>query len=429
MSLLLTILAFGIMIMIHELGHFLVARAFGVRIETFSLGFGKPIFNIERGGTNFRISWLPLGGYVKMKGENPDEEADGQWDSFKSKTWWQRALIALAGPFANLILAILIFIVSFLLPQRLEDSRPVIGKAEGIWAAKLMPGDSLAAVNGKPVKGFGEAMYMLDITKENTLKLIRQGETMELKIPGAQKDSLIASLQPVAEAIVGDVSPGYPAWRAGLKSGDRITQVDSVQVIDWYQMRELIIGSKSPSVLLEISRGDSLLTRRITLEANILDNQNTRMIGITQHQPVRYSYHYKPGEAIVSGFTTTLRMIVMNYYGLYRLFQKPESLSSNLGGPVMIVTMSQSVGSKGMSSLLLFFGGISLILMIMNLLPIPILDGGQIMFCLIEGIFRKPLPLRTQEIAQRIGFSLLIMLMVFAFYSDIQKLVLRLISS
>ncbi len=429
MSLVLTILAFGIMITIHELGHFLVARAFGVRIETFSLGFGKPIFNIERGGTNYRLSWLPLGGYVKMKGENPDEEADDLQDSFKSKTWWQRALIALAGPFANLILAILIFIVSFLLPQRLEDSRPVISQVEGIWASKLLPGDSLALVNGKAVRGFGEAMYLLNPVRKNDLRIVRQGKLYSLKVPGAEKDSLISSLQPVAEAIVGDVSPGYPAWRAGLKGGDRITSVDSVQVTDWYQMRELIIGSKNRSVLLQISRGDSLLSRRITLEANILDNQNTRMIGITQYQPVRYTHHYPVDVAIGNGFVTSYNMILMNYYGLYRLFQKPESIKSNLGGPVMMVSMSQSVGAKGFGSLLLFFGGISLILMIMNLLPIPILDGGQIMFCLIEGIFRRPLPLRVQEIAQRIGFSLLIMLMAFAFYSDIQKLVLRLISS
>jgi len=319
--------------------------------------------------------------------------------------------------------------VSFLLPQRLEDSRPVISQVEGIWASKLLPGDSLALVNGKAVRGFGEAMYLLNPVRENDLRIVRQGKLYSLKVPGAEKDSLISSLQPVAEAIVGDVSPGYPAWRAGLKGGDRITSVDSVQVTDWYQMRELIIGSKNPSVLLQISRGDSLLSRRITLEANILDNQNTRMIGITQYQPVRYTHHYPVDVAIGNGFVTSYNMILMNYYGLYRLFQKPESIKSNLGGPVMMVSMSQSVGAKGFGSLLLFFGGISLILMIMNLLPIPILDGGQIMFCLIEGIFRRPLPLRVQEIAQRIGFSLLIMLMAFAFYSDIQKLVLRLISS
>lgn len=429
MTFLLTILAFGLMILIHELGHFLVARAFGVKIETFSLGFGKPVFNLNRGGTNYRLSYLPLGGYVKMKGENPDEEITGEPDTFQAKRWWQRALIAVAGPFANLILGFLLFTLSFLLPHRLEDQVPVIGKAEGKWAELFEPGDSLLSVNNKPVIGYNAALYELSSVRDNKIVLRRDGIQRELVIKANERDSLLNSLQPYAEAIVGDVNPGYPAWRAGLKTGDRILMVDSLIVEDWYTMREAIINSPHNSVLLQLSRGDSLLQRRIVLEANILDKGNTRMIGITQYQPVRYSYRYPASESLGNGFSTTINMIVMNYYGMYKLFQKPESLRSNLGGPVMIVSMSQSVGQKGAVSLLLFFGGISLLLMIMNLLPIPILDGGQIMFCLIEGLLGRPVPLKIQEIAQRIGFGLLMALMLFAFYSDIQKLVMRLISS
>lgn len=427
MSLILTIIAFGLMIFFHELGHFLVARAFGVGIETFSLGFGKPIYSVKRGGIDYRINWLPFGGYVRMHGENPDDPDQDLPDSFAAKKWWQRALIAFAGPFANLLLAFLLFCVSFLLPHKLEDQRPVIQTAFGKWETVFQPGDSLAVVNGKAIRGFSEALSELRNTGSNKITLYRNNAPIELDIAASDRDSLIMSLRPIAEPIIGELTPGYPAWSAGLRTGDRVLKVDTLAVSDWYLMREAII-SKKGSVKLQIARGDSILERNIPLETNILDDGKTPMIGIMQYQPVQLSYRYPPSQALTNGFSTTVNMVAMNYYGLYRLFQNPQSLRSNIGGPVMIVSMSQSIGAKGIVALLLFFAGISIILMIMNLLPIPILDGGHIMFCLIEAVIGRPVPLKIREITQQIGFALLVMLMVFAFYTDIQKLLLRLIS-
>lgn len=426
MTLILTILAFGLMVLIHECGHFFVARAFGVRVETFSIGFGKPIVNFERGGTNYRISWLPLGGFIKMKGENPDEPITGEADAFQTKTWWQRALIALAGPLANLILALVVFILALMLPQKIEDNAPVIRSATGKWAETFLPGDSITTVNNKQVRGFSDIFGKLEPGKENLVTLTRDGKTISVKLHGDKATSLAEAIKPVVQPIVGDVTPGYPAWRAGIRTHDKVITVDSVRVTDWYDMRERITGSKRESVLLTIQRGDSLLTRTITLESNVLAGSQ-KIIGITQYMPVRYTEQLSPVKALKAGTLATANMVIMNYYGLYKLVQRPSSLKSNIGGPVMIVSMSQSVGQKGFVALLMFFGGVSILLMIMNLLPIPVLDGGHIFFCLIEGIIRKPIPLKVQEIAQRIGFMLLLLLMIYAFYADIQKLVLRFI--
>lgn len=412
------------MVTIHEGGHFLMARAFGVAIETFSIGFGKPIINFKRGGTNYRVSWLPLGGYCKMKGENPDEENVEQPDAFQSKRWWQRALIAFAGPLANLLLAFVFFFFTFLSPQKIEDHSPVIDHAEGRWSTVFSPGDSILSLNAKPVKGFSGMLASLSKRSDNILTLSRQGKELRLVVPARDVDSLITSVQPVVPAIVGDVTPGYPAWRADLHTGDKVLAVDSVRVNNWYQMRERITSSKQNSVRLEVQRGDSLLTKIIKLEDNVLYGKQ-KMIGITQAMPLRYTESYNPGQALIRGGMGTISMVIMNYYALYKLVQKPETLKSNIGGPVMIVSMSNSMGEKGISALLMFFGSISIMLMIMNLLPIPILDGGHIMFCLIEGIIRRPVPLKIQMIAQRIGFAILITIMVFAFYSDLEKLILR----
>lgn len=415
------------MITIHEGGHLLMAKAFGVTVETFSIGFGKPIFNFKRGGTNYRISWLPLGGYCKMKGENPDDEETDQPDAYQSKTWWQRALIALAGPLANLLLAFIFFVFTFVLPQKMEDHPPVIDHAAGKWSEIFSPGDRIISLNAKPVKGYMGMLGSLSKTTANNLLILRDGKELKLSVPSQDVDSLISSVQPVVPAIVGEVTPGYPAWRADLHTGDKILAVDSVSVNNWYDMRKLITGSPNNAVRLDVQRGDSLLTKLIKLEDNVLFGQQ-KIIGITQSMPLRYTETYNPGQAIIRGGLGTISMVVMNYYALYKLVQKPQTLKSNIGGPVMIVSMSQSMGEKGLSALLMFFGSISIMLMIMNLLPIPILDGGHIMFCLIEGIIRRPVPLKIQMIAQRIGFIILIMLMVFAFYSDLEKLILRFIN-
>lgn len=427
LSLLLMLIALGVMITIHELGHFLVARAFGVGIEKFSIGFGAPLAKFERGGVQYRIAWIPLGGYVKMKGEEPDDtdaEAD-ESEMFNRKPWWQRALIVFAGPFANLLLGLLLFIVALNFPQKMEDLSPVISSADGFWAEHFMPGDSLTTVNGNNAGGFNRFLIQL-ATSESDARVgyIRNGERLELEVPLAQRDSLMRSLIPRVTTVIGEVFSGMPAWRAGLKPMDRIVMVDSVEVSDWYDMRSRIINAPNDEVELLIVRGNEQFSRRISLEENIASDQG-RMIGISQYLPISETLRYSGPEAIRYGTLATANFIVMNYKALFSLVKQPAQLKSSVGGPVMMASMSSEMGKRGFGQLLLFFASISLILMVMNLLPIPILDGGHILFAFIEGISGRPVPVRVQEILQRIGFAILITLMIYAFYSDISKLIMR----
>lgn len=427
-NLLLVLFGFGLIIIIHESGHFLAARFFGVRVLKFSLGFGPAIWRRQKGETEYLISLIPLGGYVKMQGDNPDEDEEEEIDpsrSFLNKAWWQKALIVFAGPFANLVLGLLLFVFGMTLPQKLEDLQPVIHSAAGKWADVFASGDSIVSLNGEKVIGFQSFLLALYEAEEGRVVLQRAGEPIEVKIAKSEVDSLIKSLQPQAKAIVGEVYTGLPAWRAGLQRGMQIVSVDSMEVSDWYDMREKIVQAPRDKVLLGIREGNQTLYKYIELQDNLSGKEDSRMIGIKQELPVQEIKRYPLGDALKYGTLSTFNFIGMQYSALLRLSKKPKELKNNVGGPVLLVSMSQEMGQRGLSSLIIFLGSISLILMIMNLLPIPVLDGGHIMFYFIEGLFRRPVPYKVQGILQRIGFILLVWLMIFAFFADISKIAYR----
>ncbi len=420
----LIILAFALMIFIHELGHFLTARAFGVGIEKFSIGFGRPIAEFESKGISWRIGWIPLGGYVKMMGENPDDEEADDSLSFRKKAWWKKLLIAFSGPFANLVLGFVLFIVSFLLPLNVEDQLPVIHKAEGKWTELFAPGDSLHSVNGKPIPGYLGFLEQLKRDAENIIVLNRGSELLTLRIAGIEVDSLAVSLYPVVSTRIGDVIPKTPAYHANLQTGDVITAVDSIPVADWYAMRELIVDSPRDSVKLNLTRGSTSFERTLRLEGSLATGTR-KAIGIMQSHPVKYVRHFNPLEAVQYGTYNAFSFITLNYQMLGKLVARPSELRKSVGGPVLIATLGQQVGQKGFSYLLLFFGSISLMLMIMNLLPIPILDGGHIFFALIEAVTGRPVPTRVQSFLQYLGFLILITLGLFVFYSDLSSVLFR----
>ncbi|MDP2173569.1 MAG: RIP metalloprotease RseP [Candidatus Cloacimonadaceae bacterium] len=423
-NLLITIIALGILITVHELGHFLMARALGVGIEKFSIGFGKPIFSFTRKGIDYRIAWIPLGGYVKMKGEDPEDTDADEALSFTKKVWWKRGLIAFSGPFANLVFGLLIFIISYMLPLTVEDHYPVVHEARGIWNGVFTPGDSIVSVNDKPVNGWYDFLGALSKEQQNKITLQRDSELRSFAVQPADLDSLYVSLLPLVSTRIGEVFSAMPAWKAGLRVGDVVLAVDSVEVDNWYSMRELIVSSPRDTVELKLRRGEQILSRGMKLSENPALGEQ-KMIGISQFQPVKSVHQFTPPQAVKNGISSTFGFIALNYAGLYKLILNPKQFGSSVGGPVMLASMSQQVGNKGFGYLLIFFASISLILMIMNLLPIPILDGGHIMFCLIEGVSGRPVPVKIQALLQRVGLTLLLLLMVFAFYSDISSLLMR----
>ncbi len=409
------------LVTVHEGGHYLAALLFGVKVEKFSIGFGPKLFSFHAFNTEFRISLIPLGGYVKMKGENPDEDISDP-DAFKEKKWWQRAIIAVAGPFSNLIFALFIFIFSFLIGKNFEDNAPIIGKINSSYS-QIQKGDKILQVNDEKVIGWNQIIQNTKDDEIDELQIERDGEVVSILIEDLEKQDWFADILPAASTVIGEVAVGMPAYKAGLQKNDKIIAVDQKEVNDWYEMREAIKNSAQNEVVLTIERENQTFQKEIELQENIIDN--TRIIGITQKLPVKFVEKYSFWEAVKFGTVTTFGFVGLNYAMLYKLIIRPAEITANLGGPVMIYSLSQQSAQKGLDSVLSFIAAISVILMIMNLLPIPILDGGQIFFCIIEGIRGKPLSQRIQMILQNIGIFIILFLMIFAFWNDIQRILTR----
>lgn len=417
------IVALGILVTVHELGHFIAARIFNVEVEKFSIGFGPKLLAFTKRKTEYRISLIPLGGYLKMKGENPDEEIEDTENSFKIKPWWQRAIIAFAGPFANLILALLIFIFTFAIGKHFEDQLPIVGEVSANYAEFVQEKDTILQVNDKDVNGWTQIIQNVKINEENTFLIERNNEQILITNNQVEPKIWVTEILPYVPAIIGEVAPGMAAYKAGLMDNDEILSIDGKDIKNWYEMRTAITTNENESITLKIKRGNDIFEKSLVPEENILDNN--RIIGITQFMPVKYIERYNLLESVKYGTIGTINFVYLNYAMLYKLITNPSAIKNNLGGPVMIYAMSAQTAEKGLDSILSFIAAISLMLMIMNLLPIPILDGGHIFFCFIEGIRKKPLGLKIQIALQNVGLFILVFLMVFAFWNDISRLFSR----
>jgi len=309
-----------------------------------------------------------------------------------------------------------------------EDLSPVVGKATGDYSLLFAQGDSILSVNATHVKGWYQFISNLSQESQNSILLVREKKKVTITLPQVDITSLSEQVMPSVPAIVGDVSPGMPAWKAGLKPGDRIVRVDSTAVENWYDMRESITKSALDTVVITVQRNGIFMTKVMSLESNPLTD-GQKIIGITQSMPVTYTQSNTPLKAFEYGAKSTLSFIVINYVGLYKVISQPKTLKSSVGGPVMIYSLSSQSARKGFSAWIMFVAAISLVLMIMNLLPIPVLDGGHIMFAILQGITGKPLSARIQIILQNIGLALLLMLMFYAFYNDFTKFFNRAVST
>ncbi len=417
------VVALGILVTVHEMGHFIAARFFKVEIEKFSIGFGPKLLAFKKGKTEYRISLIPLGGYLKMKGENPDDEVDDSESSFSIKTWWQRAIIAFAGPFANLILAILIFILTFAIGKHFEDQLPVVGEVSANYSEFIQEGDTILQVNDEDINGWTQIIQHTKNDAENIYLVERNNEQVRITNIEIKPATWATEILPFVPAIIGEVAPGMAAYKSGLQDRDEILAVDGKAVNDWYDMRDAITSTENGAITLKIKRGNDIFEKSIVPEENILDDN--RIIGITQYMPVKYVEKYNLFKSVKYGTIGTINFVYLNYVMLYKLISNPGEIKNNLGGPVMIYAMSAQTANKGFDSILSFIAAISIILMIMNLLPIPILDGGHIFFCFIEGIRKKPLSIKIQIILQNIGLFILVSLMVFAFWNDLSRLFSR----
>ncbi len=533
------VILLGILIFIHEFGHFIIARLCGVRVEVFSLGFGKKIFQYKKGDTNYCVSIIPLGGYVKMFGDQPGAEIaeEDKKHSFTHKNVWQRISIVLAGPLMNFFFAIFIFFVVAFIGEDYRAARvgDVMTDSKA-YAAGFRAGDKITSVNGAPVKTWDEfetklvdmhnTQAMIDIergTKSSTLKVdivskpnpnvLSMAPTVgeidglsplsKAALIGVKKDSPLATLglktgdrvtaingekvlfwrdleptlekqspkqalqidvergpsaeAPTAETMsitlapiglpkysfntlklesadlyLGTILDGAPAKAAGLMSGDRIIQINDTKIEKW---DDVISSVKSydgkDGVKVQVLRGTELL--KMTIIPQMISQMTSGgtedkrytigvapFINYAMPEIVKLSTN-NPAVALKIGAQRTWDVSVMTVMSFVRLFQGKVS-PKNIGGIISIGQAASETFKIGMSPFLRMMGLISVNLFILNLLPIPVLDGGHLLFYTIEALKGAPISMKKMEIAQQVGLVLLMSLMVFALFNDFSRL-------
>jgi regulator of sigma E protease len=438
MTILAAVVVLGVLIFFHELGHFLVAKRAKVGVLKFSLGFGPKLVGFKRGETEYLLSALPLGGYVKMIGEDPGDaspEAADPARSFSKKSVGTRSLIILAGPVANFILPVFIFWGIFTFVGQ-SYFLPVAGSPEkDSPAAKvgMMAGDRVQAIDGKPIERWDEIETALRSSggRPLTLSILRDGRSAEARLePQIQKTRDIfgqdievwdLGLHPLVSTRIGQVLPGQVAQQAGVRGGDRVVAVDGVPVAEWEQLAKIIHGSPGKTLRLTIERDgqrqDIPVVPRATKQQGTAGQEEIGLIGIGP-APESQLRRLNPLSAAWAGVVKTVDLGVLVVTGFVKLVQAKIS-PSTIGGPILIAQMAGEVAQRGILELLSFTALLSINLAILNLLPIPILDGGHLLFSFIEWVRGKPVSLRKREIAQQVGMVLLVALMVFAFYNDI----------
>ena len=399
----------SLIVALHEFGHLLAAKHFGVQVEAFSIGFGPVLYQKKIGQTEFRLSLIPLGGYVKMLGENDKESCDNP-ASFAAKAWWQKVLIALAGPFFNLLVAFVLFSCSFMVNGSYQDFLPIIGQdGQG-----FKQGDYITSADGEQIKSWSQIK-----TTARNFTVQRDGWQTSLTL------SEDFAAEPWIEPIVGEVAVGMPAYQMGLKEGDRILRLNNEKISSWSDIGKSIDDTKEVEVVF--ARGDKVLTAKI---APIQDPLSGRfLLGVSAAMVTFPQQSLGLFASLGKGALSTISAVWLNYYGLYKLFSKPSAISHSLSGPVMISQVAKSFSQKGVASILVFIAFINVVLFVMNLLPIPILDGGLVLMAVLERILRRPIPESWQTGLQYLGLILLVSLMFFSFYNDADKLAKRLKSS
>ena len=426
----------GILVLVHEYGHFVVARRFGVRVDVFSIGFGPRIFGWRRGQTDYRLSLLPLGGYVKMAGDNPIEERTGAPDEFLSKPRWQRACIAAAGPITNILTAIVLTIGLFAVygipvPVFLTQPAVVSGVLKNSPAEKagVQAGDKIVAVNGKAVNVWEELQQVLGSAvpgKPVEIAFLRNGEKIDHIFPALSptESSISVAGYPYQKFTVEQPTPGMPAERAGLEPDDEILALNGQPVGSWYSFSEQIQAVGGQPIALLVRRGKQEL--HLSLNAILMtqsDGSHSWKIGVAP----RFASIFRPmplRESVVEGVVYNLRFSQMILGGIGQLVSGRVSIKE-MAGPVGIGRQSGQAVKRGAYDFIGLMALISINLAILNLLPIPILDGGHILLLGLEAIRKRDFSIAFKERFVQVGMVFLLLLFVIVMYNDVLKLVPR----
>lgn len=443
------IVALGILITFHELGHFLLARGCGVKVLQFSVGFGRPLWRKKFGAdkTEFVIGAFPLGGYVRMLDEREGVVPEAERArAFNNQPLGQRVAIVAAGPVFNFIFAILAYWVIY--SVGITGLKPVIGAVqEGSPAvhAGLRVGDELVDVNGRPTPTWNAAMERLiaGVIERSTVAIRvkdaqGQGRLLEADLAAIPIDSMaegnllrllgVEPARPVVPAVIGAVTGQGAAWRAGLGQGDRITAVDGMAVRDWQHWVTLVRAAPGRPLAISISRDGESRELIITPETRV-DSQGETIGFIGASLDPDYDVDrslfateaYPLHTALAKASGKTLDVTVLTLQILGRMLTGQASLK-NLSGPVSIAQYAGQTAQLGLIAFLGFLAIVSISLAVLNLLPVPLLDGGHLFFYFIEFIKGSPVSLSAQLLGQRIGLALLFSLMALAIFNDLLRL-------
>ena len=417
----------GVLIFVHELGHFLAARRLGIRVLTFSLGFGPKILKFTRGDTEYCVSAVPLGGYVKMAGESPDDPRSGAPDEFLSKTKWERFQVLIMGPVMNILLAVVVLAIVLAQGAEVpayEDQPPVIGAVKMNSAASrggIEAGDRILTVAGDPVSTWKDLALAI-VTRANrtvAVTLDRGGRTMSLEVKPAAAGRYEAGdlgVLPDTSPIAQKVDPKDPAARGGMQPGDVIYAVNGTRVMFPSDLRDAIAMHPEEQIDVEIRRAGTPLHLSITPDRRPTGG----WIGISIVEATR---SFKPGpfEAVRLSVVQNATSGVMIFKILGGLFTGSTSVRQ-LQGPVGIAQLSGESAEAGFVQLLSLMAVISLNLGLLNLMPVPVLDGGHILIMALEGVARRDFSMAVKEKMLLAGFVVLMMLMVTVIYNDLTRI-------
>lgn len=438
------ILGLCILVLLHEWGHYFTARMFGIRVEKFYVfidAWGKKIFSFRRGDTEFGLGWLPIGGYVKIAGmvdESVDKEqlaAPPRPDEFRSKPAWQRLIVMIGGVTVNAILGILLF--AMILWVWGEQKTPVQGLKNGLapteWAESLgfRPGDRLVALNGTPIR------YVEDVYDPRWLTngppemtLIREGAEVQLRMPQDFANKWLDQAKPLflmprVRFAVGEVVAGMPAEKAGLQAGDSIVAVNGLPVRFFDELQKALKTSAGQTCTLTLIRNTSTKASEspLLLAVTVSEQGTIGFVSAPETLPTE-SLRYTWAKALPAGYALGVKTIRDNIAGFGMIFRGEVPVEKSLGGPIAIAKKMYG-GRWDWQRFWMTTALLSMILAFMNLLPIPALDGGHVVFLLVEMVTGKPLSERFLMAAQYAGMVLLILLMVFAFGNDLLQHVFR----
>lgn len=434
-----TVLAFifvlGVLIFVHELGHFVMARRVGVRVLKFSLGFGPRLVGFTRGDTEYVISAIPLGGYVKMAGENPDDPRSGRDDEFLSKTKWQRFQILIMGPLMNLVLAVAVTAGVLMNGAEIpayQSKAPVVGHVEpGSPAAQagIQRGDRIVRVAARDVDTWEQFLTIVGTraSRETDIDVLRDGRQFSVKVtPTPQTRFEIGDIgvAPDTHPLVAALLPGGPAEVAGLKAGDVIQRIDGATITLPEQLISAVSKKPNAPVVMTVMRAGAPLDVTVTPEANAGRCPSlptgSGCIGISIGEE---TVRIKPGpiDAIGMSIARNYQQAGLIFMTIGQLITR-ETSTRQLMGPLAIAQLSGESAAQGWTSLFALMASISLNLGLLNLLPIPVLDGGHIFIMALEGIARRDFSLKVKEKMFLAGFAVLLMLMVTVIYNDLTRI-------